>query len=184
MTQTQITIPGIGTIAKETISLSNAQKRDKNINQILQIISRPIIVMPGYEDLKIPEDIKSQIMTERMILGMQKIETATDTETMWYLSSASLIAPLDHEWTQYYMHLFRLWCDKTNRELPDFVADEISLSEYEQSQLNRLKDWLYKKSIQSFKERMRQGIITNHQMMQGLTQMIMKTHYMFRPHVI
>ena len=51
------------------------------------------------------------------------VENATDVEAMAVVSTASMGAPLDRDWYQIYMYLFKRWLTGKGVELPDFVAD-------------------------------------------------------------
>ena len=55
---------------------------NREINKILWAINGSIIVMPGYTDMTIPEDIRNRITLERLILTAQGIEMASEPETM------------------------------------------------------------------------------------------------------
>lgn len=115
-------------------------KKDKHLISIF----RPKIVMNGYEDMPIPTNIREVIMNERVKLAKDKIELASETETMWYISTASLNFPLSRSWTNIYINLFKNFLIKMNIELPDFVADIEELNEDEKSDLIKIREWIYK----------------------------------------
>ena len=130
--------------------LSNKERRqekkaaEKKLFEVIHSFTRPLIVMPGYEDMPIPDNIKSQIQMERLLLAKDAIPLASETETMWYISTASLSFPLDHRWANILFYLTRNWLIKQKRELPDFLRDDIELEPYtEATELRRLREWLY-----------------------------------------
>jgi len=69
--------------------------------------------------------------------------TGTDAEACAYLYTASLTAPMNHDWGQIYLYVatmtYKRW---GSNEMPaDITLD--SINDYQTSELNRLKDWLY-----------------------------------------
>jgi hypothetical protein len=84
--------------------------------------------------------------------GGQNHQLASDTETMWYLSTASFIAPMSREWANVYQYLTREYLKKSKQPLPDFLEKEITLDRYmEEEPLHRLKHWLFKRSFEAMK---------------------------------
>lgn len=139
-------------------STKKSGNSEKWINKILWALSGPIIVMPGYTDMPIPENVKNRISIERLVCCMRNEEMASDVEAMWYISTASLTAPLDHHWTNIFMWLTREFVLFEGKDLPDFLQEEIVLGQYmEKDELNRLKRWLFKKSYEQIKAKMKKG---------------------------
>ena len=102
---------------------------DKQIENLAYVFTLPIVSAGPWNH--VPEKVRQSITLERMFFLMREKndwkkfrEEATDVEAMWYLSSASMEAPLCHEWVQVYMWLFRNWCRMWQPEVPDFVANE------------------------------------------------------------
>lgn len=122
-------------------------KTDNRLLDLIGSFTRPILVMPGYSDMNMPKNISEQISIERLILAAND-KLASETETMWYLSTVSLCFPLDNTWYRIYMYLFRRWCDKTKKSISDFAREIIILEEYEESKLIQLRSWLYKKGTE------------------------------------
>ena len=83
-----------------------------------------------------------------MIVNMKAIKggepTASDAEVCAYLYTASLTAPMDHDWSQIYLYVatktYRSW---EKGAMPADVAVD-SLSEHLTRELDRLKGWLYR----------------------------------------
>ena len=101
----------------------------------------------GRKDM--PETIKKYITIERIVLARDNIKLASETETMWYLSTISFVAVTSRHWSNIYLYLCRKWALKISNEVPDFLEKEteIEIEPYEQEQLKNLREWLYKESI-------------------------------------
>lgn len=117
------------------------------IMEVFNVLRRPKIVMPMFEDAVIPDNIRNRIFVERILLAKNGEQIASEAETLWYLSTVSLSVPLSHSWFRIFLYLFRRWCMNTKIEIPDFASEEIILAEIEQRELKRLREWLYKKSV-------------------------------------
>jgi len=72
--------------------------------------------------------------------------TGTDAEACAYLWTAALTQPMDHDWTQIYLYIanqtYHRWNNKN--EIPEDIRVE-SLRDDQMSDLNRLKEWLYRR---------------------------------------
>lgn len=133
------------------------QEEKKIENQLMGLVGvfiRPMVAMPPYADMPVPDNLKQAITVERLLLAKDGIEMATELEAMWYISTASFMEPLSTEWTNIYMFLTRKWLLQQGKELPDFLEKEITLEEYtEVPKLKRLREWIYKKSMERIKEK-------------------------------
>jgi len=71
--------------------------------------------------------------------------TGTDAEACAYLYTAALTNPMDHDWAQIYLYIatqtYRRW---GKNEMPTDIAVD-SLNDEQMRDLNRLKEWLYRK---------------------------------------
>ena len=133
----------------QELSKRERDKESKKFVESLMSIFRPKIVMPHYIDMPIPENIHTQILIERLILARNQERLATETETLWYLSTASLMFPLDNNWYNIFMYLTRRWLIKTKKELPDFLKENIVLEKYmEENELYKLRAWIYRKGME------------------------------------
>jgi len=116
--------------------------------------------MPGGWETPIPDWINSAITMERLIENIKAARgeyvTGTDTEAMYYLSTASLVAPIGSDWTDIYMYLFTRSMRRHKKET-DIPADLVheSLSQYQQQLLDGLKRWIYNTRVKARKERER-----------------------------
>ena len=90
-------------------------------------------------------------MNMRVLKGEEM--TGTDAEACAYLYTASLTQPMDHDWGQIYLYVatrtYRKW---GKNEMPGDIAVD-SISDYQVGELNRLKEWLYRRRTQVRLER-------------------------------
>jgi len=127
----------------------NTPTFEKGISEIVGVFNDPIIVFPGGWGDTLPDWLKSAITLERLGMNMKALKgeemTGTDAEACAYLYTASLTAPMDSDWTQIYLYV----ASKTaayhkKTEVPEDIRVE-SLRDDQMSDLNRLKEWLYRK---------------------------------------
>jgi hypothetical protein len=142
----------IQTMLFEILSKKDETKFVDDIMEVFNSIRRPKIVMPMCEDATIPDTFRNQIFVERILLAKNGERIASEAETLWYLSTVSLSAPFSHSWYRIFLYLFRRWCMNTKIEIPDFASEEIILQEIEQRELKRLREWLYKKSVEAIEK--------------------------------
>jgi len=130
---------------------------DKGISDIVGALSDPIIVFPGGWGDTLPEWLKNAITLERLAMNMRALKgeemTGTDAEACAYLYTAALTQPMDHDWGQIYLYIatqtYRKW---GKNEMPSDIAVD-SLNDEQMRDLNRLKEWLYRKRTQIRLER-------------------------------
>ena len=114
-------------------------------------LSKPIVLHPGWRE--VPEHLIEEIMIQRR----QQAERgekgeATDAEILAYLYTASLAAPMDHEYVNIYMHLLQKYLDQKKIERPDFLREDVELSEYEQGLLRELRRWIWSRAERACKK--------------------------------
>ena len=79
--------------------------------------------------------------------------TGTDAEACAYLYTAGLTVPMDHDWSQIYLHIAgKTYARHNGNQVPDDIQVE-SLNDYQLRELNRLKVWLYHKRTQVRQEK-------------------------------
>ena len=116
------------------------------------VFADPIIVFPGGWGDTLPQWLKNAITLERLEMNMRALKgeemTGTDAEACAYLYTAALTQPLDNDWTQIYLYIatqtYRRW---GKNEMPSDIAVD-SLNDEQMRDLNRLKEWLYRKRTQ------------------------------------
>ena len=132
---------------------------EKGISDIVGVFTDPILVFPGGWGDTLPEWLKETITMERLVMNMRALKgeemTGTDAEACAYLYTASLTAPMDHDWTQIYLYIAtRTYKQWGKNEMPANVAVD-SLSDNQLKELNRLKAWLYRQRCKVRLERER-----------------------------
>lgn len=126
---------------------------DKSVNSMIGdmvgTLIDPIIVYPGGWGDTLPEWLKNAITLERLTQNMKATKgeqpTGTDAEACAYLSTASLTAPMADDWSQIYLYVagktYRQW---RKSEIPEDIRVN-SLNDQQMADLNRLKEWLYRR---------------------------------------
>jgi hypothetical protein len=144
---------------RKEVKLTTEKHIEKGISEIVGALTDPILVFPGGWGDSLPDWIKSTITLERLAMNMKALKgeemTGTDAEACAYLYTAALTNPMDHVWTQIYLYIasktYRRW---RQGEIPTDITVE-SLRDDQVSDLNRLKEWLYKKRTQVREDRER-----------------------------
>jgi len=130
---------------------------EKGISDIVGCLTDPIIVFPGGWGDTLPDWLKTAITLERMVGDMKALKgeepTGTDTEACAYLMTLSLTQPMDSDWTQIYLYIAGQSYKRWNKgEMPADIAVD-SLSDYQMTELNRLKAWIYRQRVKTRLER-------------------------------
>jgi len=134
---------------------------ERGISEIVGCLTDPILVFPGGWGDSLPEWLKSAITMDRLVMNMRALKgeemTGTDAEACAYLYTTSLTQPIDHDWTQIYLYIankvYNQWRQKeSGAEMPEDIRVE-SLRDDQMRDLNRLKEWIYRKRIQIRLER-------------------------------
>ena len=136
-----------------------AQNVEKGISDIVGVFTDPIIVFPGGWGDTLPEWLKNAITLERLEMNMKVLKgeemTGTDAEACAYLYTASLTAPMDHDWGQIYLYIatqtYRRW---GKNEMPGDIALD-QLDDGQMLYLRRLKEWLHNQRAKVRQERER-----------------------------
>ena len=122
---------------------------EKGISDIVGALTDPIIVFPGGWGEDLPEWLKTAITLERMAMNMRALKgelpTGTDAEACAYLWTAALTQPMDHDWTQIYLYIAgKTYTRWKKTAMPEDIRVE-SITDDQMRDLNRLKEWLYRK---------------------------------------
>jgi hypothetical protein len=130
---------------------------EQGIFDLVGCLTDPIIVFPGGWGDTLPDWLKTAITLERLemnILALKGAEpTGTDAEACAYLMTVSLAQPIDSDWTQIYLCIATKTCRRWGKaEMPGDIAVD-SITDYQINELNRLKEWLYRKRTQARAER-------------------------------
>jgi len=128
--------------------MTTERQVEKGISEIVGALFDPIIVYPGGWGDTLPEWLKASITLERLAMNMKALKgeemTGTDAEAVAYLMTASLTAPMDHDWGQIYFYVatqtYRRW---GKGEMPkDIAVNELETEQMRD--LERLKAWIYR----------------------------------------
>ena len=124
---------------------------EKGISDIVGVFTDPILVMPGGWGDTLPDWLKGAITMERLMSNVEALKTGemtgTDAEACAYLYTASLEAPMDHDWTQIYLYIAgKTYQRHKQGEMPEDIRVE-SLRDDQLRDLNRLKEWIYRQRI-------------------------------------
>jgi hypothetical protein len=139
---------------------SNADRQtEKWISDLAGVFTDPVICHRR-QLARPPENIQSAITLQRLLENMVALREGrallgTDAECAWYLSGASLEAPLPSEWTRIYMYTFNKTCATLQTEVPEDLRQE-SLDQYEKGLLLELKQWIYRVRSENRKQRDRE----------------------------
>ena len=125
---------------------------DTMINDLVGTFTDLILVFPGGWGDTLPEWLKNAITLERLEMNMRALKgeemTGTDAEACAYLYTVGLTAPMDHDWSQIYLYIAgKTYARHNGNQVPDDIQVE-SLNNYQMTELNRLKSWLYRKRAQ------------------------------------
>jgi hypothetical protein len=137
--------------------LTTEKQIEKGISDIVGALVDPVIVFPGGWGNTLPEWLKNAITLERLEMNMRALKgeemTGTDAEACAYLYTAGLTQPMDHDWGQIYLYIstktYRRWGKK---EMPADIAVD-SLQDDQMADLNRLKEWIYRRRTAASQER-------------------------------
>lgn len=141
------------------------KQAEKGISEIIGAITDPIIVWPGGWGEDLPQWLKTAITLERLVMNMRVIKgeemTGTDAECCAYLFTASLTFPLDHDWAQIYLYIAtKVYESQRTKDsgvtMPEDIRVE-SLNDGQMRDLNRLKEWIYRRRAQVRLDRDRAG---------------------------
>ena len=126
---------------------------EQGISDIMGCLTDPIIVFPGGWGDTIPEWLKTAIKLERMMGNMKTLKgeepTSTDAEACAYLMTVSLTQPMDSDWIQIYLYVASQTYQRWGKgEMPADIVVE-SLSDHQMAELNRLKEWIYRKRVEA-----------------------------------
>ena len=137
----------------------NTRTVEKGISDMVGVFTDPILVFPGGWGEDLPEWLKNAITLERLEMNMRALKgeemAGTDAEACAYLWTASLTQPMDHDWTQIYLYIAgKTYTRWKKTEVPEDIRVE-SLRDDQMADLNRLKEWLYRRRTEVRLERER-----------------------------
>ena len=134
------------------------RKIDGWISDLVGSLTDPIIVMPGGWGDTLPDWIREEITVERMVENMKAIKgeelMGTDAEVVAYLYTASLEAPMDHDWVEIYLYMAsKVMKRHTKQEMPADMRVVEKLTRNQEDDLLRFRRWLYETRVRARQER-------------------------------
>lgn len=126
-----------------------SKNADSMIDELVGTLTDPIVVYPGGWGDSLPGWLKNAITLERLTENMKETKgeqpTGTDAEACAYLNTASLTTPMDSDWSQIYLYVAgKTYSRWQKNKMPDDIRVE-SLTSQQTADLNRLKEWLYRR---------------------------------------
>jgi len=108
----------------------------------------------GWGD-SLPAWLKDAITLERLITNIEALKTgimmASDAEACAYLFTASLEAPMDHDWSQIYLYVAgKVYERHRTKDSGVTMPEDIKVAELtrgQQHDLARLKFWIYDQRV-------------------------------------
>ncbi len=119
----------------------NAEQR--RIKEIFRALHAPLVCHPGGWGDSLPDWIAGRAVRQRMeMLDNGGWDKATDADIAAHLFTASLVAPMDHDWAEIYIYtvaqLMPQLCDTT-------IPVPKELSAWQQQELNQLKRKIFER---------------------------------------
>lgn len=129
---------------------------EKGISEIVGVFTDPIIVYPGGWMNDIPEWLKQRITLDRLVMNMKALKgeqpTGTDSEALAYMMPATMEFPLQRDWQEIYLYLATKVMSAEGKQIPDDIRVD-TLRQDQVEDLQRLKDWIYRKRVDHRLER-------------------------------
>jgi hypothetical protein len=136
---------------QETPAPSFPKNADQFVDQLMYSITAPFIGYPGWgDDPQFWEPHKTRVTMERLLHHQEihRDKVASEYETMLYLSSASLAAPMTHDWGQVYFYLFTRCMDEQAKVIGNEVKE---LNVNQREDLARLRQWIFRQQMAHMK---------------------------------
>ena len=94
---------------------SESKEEQQFVRQMMYLLTAPGVTMSGYEDTFTPHHADAKL--QRLIHHKEIFEKGqcTEFEAMLYISTASLMHPLDWDWGDIYCYLFQRWSRGSRR---------------------------------------------------------------------
>ncbi len=120
---------------------AEARRRVKEIarewDSFSEVLTTPIVYHPGGGEDTVPDSLKKKVWEQRQEKQVNGgWDEATDAEVLCYLMTASLVLPLNRDWTQLFLYEAALFMPQLRDSLPDTPKE---LSDDQQMQLGELK---------------------------------------------
>lgn len=120
---------------------TNDREAQAFVDQMMYALFAPTLAWPGWEDLL--KQHQADITLQRLAHAQDVFaaQQRTELEAMLYLSTASLVAPMSHDWAQIYGYLFYRWNPQQGKEI---LGQPPQLDPNQQEHLERLRRWIFR----------------------------------------
>jgi hypothetical protein len=138
---------------QEAPAPSSPKDAEQFVDQLMYCLTAPFIGYPGWgDDPQFWEPHKAKVTMERLLHHQEihRDKVASEYETMLYLSSASLAAPMTHDWGQVYFYLFTRAMPQQAKAIDNEVK-ELNVNQWED--LVRLRSWIFRQQMNHVKAR-------------------------------
>ena len=139
--------------------MTSQRDRDSEqfVDQMMYLLTAPYITMPGYEDIWGDRGNKHDALLHRLALHREIFDNkeCTEFEAMIYISTASLIHPLDRDWADIYFYLFHRWSPEKAKAAG--IEPLLELQYPQQDHLRRLRSWIYRTQVNHLRQKSGRG---------------------------
>ena len=141
----------------ETPGLAAVMKQDSGIFDIMDALTAPVLTHAQSWADSIPGRLIKTIPIARMKSLMMKEEFATLPETVAFIMTRTMEAPMNSDWAEIYFHVSCTVCqDYFNEDHWEQIGAHRTLSEYQERHLLMpLRRWIYERRRKVVKERMK-----------------------------
>lgn len=134
---------------------SSRKDADQFALEFVYDLTAPFIGYPGWgDDPQFWAPHKTRVTMDRLLHHQEihRNKVASEYETMLYLSSASLAAPMSHDWGQVYLYLFTRCMGELAKEIGDEVTE---LNVNQREDLARLRRWIFRQQTEHLKRKLK-----------------------------
>lgn len=153
MTNPMFDLPEEGDPQPQRPRRSQQQEENLFVDQMMYLLTAPHV---GYKDdwMDLFKTRAQDITLERFKHHREifEKEQCTELEAMLYLSTASMEAPMHHDWVDIYMWLFHRWSPEA-ADANDIPLKELDPNQMEQ--LSRMRHWIYRTQMNHIKAKSR-----------------------------
>jgi len=122
------------------------------VDQMMYLMMAPMILYPGWDESF--KDRWTQVLLHRLGHHQEIFaeEMCTEYEAMLYVSSATLVAPPEHDWVQVYLWLFQRWKPEV-AEANDLKPDRAELNAQQEEKLVGLRRWVFRQQMERLRQK-------------------------------
>lgn len=134
----------------------SSRDESKFVKIMMYGLTAPFVFSAGGWGETFPEDLLQRGRMLRLAHSIKCIdeEKCTIFDAMAYMYSASFEAPLSHEWMKIYLYTYKIAVPEKFEILKSddtYAERDSELDQNEMYDLDRLRNWIFKRQIQSIK---------------------------------